>query len=1151
MRYCRSRLRTSLLLCCSILLASAAHAQYRAGIQGVVTDQTGAVVPDAKITLTSKETNISRTATTVANGVYTIPNLAPGRYTLTVEKEGFKKQLLQDVQVSAEQMQSVNVLLELGQISESLTVTESVTPLLDTESAQISGALTSREVQALPSFGRDPFQLLRLAPGVFGDGSRSAGGGSQNLPGSAGPGGTSATSSIFQTENQVQINANGTRNISNSYQIDGVEVNSLAWGGAAVITPNEESVKEIRIISNNYSAENGRNSGAQVMVVSQNGTNDYHGSLFFKAHRPGLNAYQRWDGPVGPGATTPEQRGLQRENGRFNQFGGSAGGPILKNRLFAFFSYETLRNSSVNTGTGWYETPEFLKSAAAPSSIAGKILSFPGEGASFNAIIPRTCAQIGLPSTQCHDTPNGLDLGSPLTGALGTRDPSFGQPATPYGVGNGFDGVPDAIFVQTTNPTQNTAVQYNGRLDFQVTTKDLIAFSIYWVPVDNTSFNGAIRAANLWNNNRLNYSEALLWNRAFGPTLLNEARFNVTRWHWNEVESNPQEPWGLPAGNIDGIGPVGVNSFGAPGPSIFNQTTYNIRDTLSKVQNSHSLKFGADIYKEQNDDQAPWSARPSYNFKNLWDFANDAPYQENGNFDPLTGRPTDVKKHIRSSIYAFFVQDDWRCKPNLTVNLGLRWEYFSPLSEKDDHISNPILGSGAGLLSGLRLKVGGDLYQASKNNWGPQIGFAWLPHLLGGGDRLVVRGGFGVGYNRMQEAITLNGRFNPPLVAAFTFDPAKLLYAVPADVHQFSDWPVNQNAILTFDPATGLPMGQAVNLQAVPNDVQTPVTYRYSLETQYDLGHNWVASLGYQGSQTRHYTIQNNLNWIYAPLNPSVRNLNWYSNTANASYNALLTELQHRFARSFQVDAQYRWSKTIDQGSHDYYIDLYPYDIGLARGPAEFDVRHDFKLWGVWTPRIFTGSRGWLEKIAGGWELSWILNSHSGFPWTPQYGNTGCNLIYQGSGYCALRPGKYSGAAGTDYSNDALMSGSPAGFNANFPNGALAYFTVPAFVQGPDFPGNGPKPETPGVGRNSFRGPHYFDVDFTLGKAFGLPKVSILGENAKLDIRANFYNVFNKLNLNNVNNTISFDGTTSNRQFGQTQGALAGRIVELQARFSF
>src|SRR5206468_11822162 len=181
------------------------------------------------------------------------------RYTLTVEKEGFKKQLLQDVQVSAEQMQSVNVLLELGQISESLTVTESVTPLLDTESAQISGALTSREVQALPSFGRDPFQLLRLAPGVFGDGSRSAGGGSQKLLGSAGPGGTSATSSIFQTENQVQVVANGTRNSANSFHVDGVSVNSLAWGGAEVLTPNEESVTEVTVQSNLYSAKYVRN----------------------------------------------------------------------------------------------------------------------------------------------------------------------------------------------------------------------------------------------------------------------------------------------------------------------------------------------------------------------------------------------------------------------------------------------------------------------------------------------------------------------------------------------------------------------------------------------------------------------------------------------------------------------------------------------------------------------------------------------------------------------------------------------------------------------------------------------------------------------------------------------------------------------------
>ena len=186
----------------------------------------------------------------------------------------------------------------------------------------------------------------------------------------------------------MQINANGQRNTTNSYQIDGVEVNSLAWGGAAVITPNEESVKEVRVSSNYYSAENGRNSGAQVEVVSQNGTNEYHGSIFIKMDRPGLNAFQRYNGPGGPSAD-------ERVTNRFNQIGGSVGGPIIKNHLFAFFSYETLRNNTVNTNNTWAETPQFLGQAPA-GSIANKLLTFPGEGTAISRIIPMTCAQAGI-----------------------------------------------------------------------------------------------------------------------------------------------------------------------------------------------------------------------------------------------------------------------------------------------------------------------------------------------------------------------------------------------------------------------------------------------------------------------------------------------------------------------------------------------------------------------------------------------------------------------------------------------------------------------------------------------------------------------------------------------------------------------------------
>ena len=163
--------------------------------------------------------------------------LPPGSYTLEAEKAGFKKQTLQDVIVAGERTQGINITLEVGDVTQTVTVSGDVLPNLDTQSGNISGTLTSNDVQNLPALGRDPFQLLRLAPGVFGDGAHAASGGSQNTPGSQGPGGTSATSSIFQTENQVQVNANGQRNTANSFQVDGVSVNSLDWGGAATITP--------------------------------------------------------------------------------------------------------------------------------------------------------------------------------------------------------------------------------------------------------------------------------------------------------------------------------------------------------------------------------------------------------------------------------------------------------------------------------------------------------------------------------------------------------------------------------------------------------------------------------------------------------------------------------------------------------------------------------------------------------------------------------------------------------------------------------------------------------------------------------------------------------------------------------------------------
>lgn len=1119
-------------------------AQYRGSLQGTVTDSTGAVVPGAKVTLTSGDTNISRDTTTSEGGVYTFPNLAPGRYTVKVEQTGFAPAAV-DTVLRSEQPQSQDVQLQVGQqTTQTVTVNASEGPALDTETATISGTFSHQTVQALPTFGRDTFQVAALAPGTFGDNSRSASGsGAQNLPGNAGPGGTSGTSSIFATENQVQIAGNGNRTSSNNIQVDGVSTNSLAWGGASIITPNKESVKEVTVQSNPYSAETGRNSGAQILVVSQNGTNQFHGSALMKFDRPGLNAYQRYNGPNNP---------VLKDTDRFNQWAGSLGGPIIKNKLFFFFSYETLRNASTSTALGWYETPQFLKSAA-PNSIAAKLLGYPGEGVSFNAIVPKSCSDAGLPNgALCQAISNGgqyqgLDIGSPLKSALGTRDPGYVSNGAP-GVGGGLDGIPDLMYVQSTNPTDASPTQYNGRADFQATDKDLIVFSTYYVPNNSTFYNGPARPANLWHSDRINYTAALLWNHTFSPLWLNEARANVTRWYFNEITSNSQEPWGLPTANVDNLGSANLQFFGAPGPGVFYQTTYNYRDTLSTVRGNHSLKFGADIYKEQDNDSQAYAGRPSYSFRNLWDLANDAPYLENGNFDPRNGQPTASTRYIRSSIYAGFVQDDWKVRPNLTANLGLRWEYFTPVHEKYNNISNPVPGAGPNPLTNLTLKVGGDLYQASKKNFGPEAGFAWRPNPAS--ERFVVRGGFGIGYNRMQEAITLNGRSNPPLVAGFTLNtPQTILYQIPADVKQFYNWPVNPNAVLSFDPTSGLPTtGAPIDLTGFPQNEPTPLTYRYSFESQYDLGGNWVAKLGYQGSLSRHYTRQTNLNLLYYPnLNPRVAHLNYYINDTNGSYNALLTELEHRFSKSFQLDFQYRWSKTLDDGTNDYYIGEYPFGLQYLKGPADFDVTHNVKLYGVYTPELWKG-HGWAGKLFGGWQLSGILNWHSGFPWTPLYNNiAGGNLVYPNSNYNTLRPASSIGAYGMDSSNSTFQKP-----NGNFPNGALSYFAIPSY------PATG-IPPAPGVGRNSLRGPTYFDTDATIQKSFTLPKLPIFGENARFEFRGDLFNIFNKLNLSPLgasgtpqsSNLISTDGTTSNPLFGQAQTALSGRVVELQVRFSF
>jgi hypothetical protein len=1166
------------LVAMSLLFPAAAQAQFRASIQGVVADPSGAVIPDATLTLVNDSTGEKQVRKSNDAGIFNFNALPPDTFTLTVEKNGFQKQVIDKVQVIADQANAVNVQLVVGAASQTVSVDASLAPLLQTESASVGGVISENQIQHMPSFGRDVFQLTQLAPGVFGDGAQGAGGGAQRLPATQGPGGTGGSSGIFQTENGPQAVANGGQNQNNGISVDGISTASAVWGGTTVITPSEESIGDVKILSNSYDAEDGRFSGAQIQVTSKSGTNDLHGSLFFNAHRPGLNAYQSYNGPFAAGGTSP----VLRDENRFNQYGGSIGGPIWKNRIFAFFSYETSPENSATTTTGWYETSAFDKLGPA-NSIAAQFLSFPGAGVSAKGIISASCATAGLiEGTNCATIPGqGLDIGSPLKTPLGTHDPTYGGSPTKPGVGSGLDGVADIAQYVTLNPTTTSQKQYNGRLDADVTANDHASFAIYWVPISTTDYQGTQRAYNLYHHSQINDAFAGIWNHTFSPTFLNEARVNAAGWRWNEIGTNPQEPFGLPQDNIgvlngpgnNNVGSIELQYFGAPGPSVFNQWTYSYKDVATKVAGRHTIKFGGELTRLYYLNESTYSARPQFNFFNIWDFLNDAPQGESGQFDPITGTPTAARQDEREDIWGFFVQDDFKVLPNLTINLGLRYSYFGPLSEKYGNLNTVVLGSGADVVSGLSIRKGGNLWQAQKGNFGPQVGFAWSPGEFH--DKFVVRGGFGLNYNQEEIAISGNSSGNPGRTVSPQFALATptspnpgIVYAIPSNPKSLFGYPANPNTIVSFG-SNGLPTTGQVGVTAYPANFPTMYTEHYSLDTQYDLGHQFVATLGYQGSLSRHSYFHYEENAVAAvqgfTLNPGVTNVGFFGNNAHGNNNSMLAGLKHQFSHQFMADAEFNWSKSMDNSSSPYAMQFYPYDPSLSYGRSDYNVGKAFKLYGLYQPVFFHGSHAWVEKVAGGWSISGIFNLHTGFPWYPVASVKGGSLYCSSCNYTQLLPGAYLGGAGHSTSNSAYKSGPQVGdgLNKNFPlaateGNALAYFSNPAYTVADQFPATGgPLPQAPGVGRNSLTGPGYRDVDGTLAKSFGLPNIKGIGENARFEFRVDAYNLLNNLNFSpggQEGNGITNGGISDNigaSNFGQETRALAARVVTMQVRFSF
>ena len=1193
MNYLGSRL--SLLAVIPFFTAILSWAQYGASLQGTVADRTGAVVPGASVTVTNQETGVEHNTVSSGSGFYRISGLNPGLYRIEVQAGSFKKNVTPNVVVPAEAVTGLNVTLEAGSAQEVVQVVAENLQL-QTENANVTNTLSTREVVNLPQYGRDPYELIRLTPGVFADGARQSNGNSQAIPQQAGPGGSNFQ--LFQTENQVQAISAGQRVSANDFTLDGVSVNSLEWGGTAVITPNQESVQEISIASNSYSAQDGRNSGAQVKVISQNGTNILHGSLFAKFNDKGLNAFNKFYGPttgtlstITCEAGTPGQFTITashcptRVDQRYRDYAGSLGGPIVKDRLFFFFSYEGVRESGTSiTRDAHLETPQFEQYVIQnnPGSLAAQIFNTPG-------VKPRIATMSS--QTDCCSLIPGYGLGKWYIAGN-----QAGQ-----AIGNGPDGTPDWGIYDLTIPSSSNGDQYNGRIDY---TRGNNQFFVSTYIVRLNQLGGGNRPIEDVVLKPHNYVGTVGWTRTLGSTMLNELRANLTRYDFDQLQPVGSTNYGIPQIELfdfDIAGPTpGAPGFGNAGtggtllgvaqssttPSALAQNTYSFADTFSLVRGKHAWKAGVQISREQNNNDQPGTERPLYQFRGLLNFANDACcFFEGLGVNPGTGGAPNGQRYFRTADYAIFAQDDWKVRRNLTLNLGLRWEYFSPDNEAKGMMSNYIMGS-QGVINGTVQRVN-HLYNGNYKNFGPRIGFAWSPG--SGQGHVVFRGGFGLLYNRHAGVIFDNIRQNTPFFAQVGtccfFDPrdqnnpttgatgapsgSNILYALGKN-SLANSYPANP--ALSFGVAPdGALCGDAacdtvtkVDIYGALPNTPIPYVYVFSYEAQLEPVKDVVAKIGYQGSRSRKLVRTMDMNRYIpgdtfdgtqdkfqnkgsngdpcGPTNPTCLAPHATGNNrfnriffplpdVNAGYDAMVVNVTRRFNHGLELIGTYTWSHAIDTASYEVgYMQTDPSNPALNRANADFDVRHNFSMAAYWELPFLRHHRGFVGSAFGGWTVTGIISKHTGYPFAALIGSCDTNNDRNGDGYCPDLPFAYFGGAISSPSKRQWINGI-------FPDPAAEFDTT-----------------TRGPGcrcRNIFTGPGYTSIDMTAGKDFRLPHVAFLGEGSKLDLRANFFNIFNILNLAPLIPATPPTDIANANSFGRPSDGLAGRVIEFQARLSF
>jgi hypothetical protein len=1026
---------TMALFCLSL---SSATAQFNSAIQGVITDASGAAVPEAVVQVTNVDSGVAREATTSNDGLYRVLNLGPGNYRVEVAVKGFGPAERPNVPLGLSETVRADFVLKVGGLVDQVTVTGQIAEV-ETEAGRISARIEPVKLNDLPMNGRNLFSLLAFQPGVTGRGLtgtfRAA---------------ASAQADSFSGETSPQTNANGQRREANTFTLDGSNTSSQFSNGSN-LTPNADSIEEIRVVSNNFSAVEGRGVGARIQAISKAGSNAFHG---------GVSEYFE--------NNTLASRNVFETNGvskfRRNQFGYSVGGPIIHNRTFFFTSYEGLRQSGARSSVVTVETPAFRDwvTQTMPNSIAATLFR------EFPAAVTPTSSFASV-------NPNA-SLVSPPPGLLAYGAASF----TPTSFRNGD--------------------QFSARIDHELRPgKDKVFGNFYYT--HNLTLTGTPRPAFNRPEFEKSYFLSLNETHIFSPNKINEFKFGMLRYEGGRPDplatGTVTGPTPLPHPEIPLVTLAPVASFGdASWPQGWLQNGFNYGDVFSWIHGSHSIQIGGEFRYDPLDSINTTNYVPSYTFSDILSFANDKPLQMSRQVDPVTGLPALNNRHLRRKEYALFIQDDWKVTHNFTVNIGLRYEDFLPNTDADGHNNGLVLGPGSSFSE--RLATASSEYMSSlrpnkKDNFAPRFGFAWNP---GGRGKLAIRGGYGITFDR--EGLDGGYITDSPLRATVTLGALfgnTFTYSLGDPSKPYLGYPVDPSLMKGLDAHNGI-NGIRANESTFDPNFQTAYVHNWFFGVQQEIHHGWILEADYTGSAGHHLYNSVNVNrfvgdllngGIFHGYNPSFSAINWAESDSNSIYNAGTAHLRRPFARGITFEAVYTMGRVISDSDSDQ-LALYQdaNNRRAERAATSFDVSRRASLLGVWEMPFFKGQKGPVGMLFGGWQLSGTMIMQSGMPVTVT-----TTAPYPRGDYNA-------DGSGGDRPNNPAASVKRDGFST------ADYLT--GIFKASDFPI--PAPGTNGnLGRDTFRGPGFIQTDAALSKKFAVT------ERVSLSVRLDAYNVPNRTNL--------------------------------------